>query len=83
VIKNKILSMWTIYFNPADFPGRFVARRFVVMNGISGSTNDAAHSETKGGVIAWIKEDALRFGVVPVRLSREPGDDPVIVETWI
>lgn len=71
------LTMWVIYCNPRDFPGRFVVRRQLV--GHNGTVSPASSYE-----VAATLEEARSF--VPsglYRLSRDPKDDPVIAECWI
>lgn len=67
---------WTITRNPSDFPGLYVARRWVVRAGELISTNDIRTAETLDGV-----REQLPRGLVALR--RNPTDDPVIVEVWI
>lgn len=74
---HETLSIWTIYDNPSDFPGKFVARRFVVY----GATGPLATPE----VFEADSLDEIR-AMIPQGLFRmEPwqGDDIKIVETWI
>jgi len=70
------LAIWTIYKSPTDFPGKFVARKHVVGAGSSRATDDH--------YVADSLADAR--GMIPPflhNLGRQPGDDPVIVESWI
>lgn len=69
------LDMWTIYRNPSDYPGMYVARRSRIT--AAGVNMDAAAftGRTLDEVRAW----------VPPGLVRMPGDmldDPCIVEAW-
>jgi hypothetical protein len=72
------LAMWTVYDNPKDYPGKFVARRFDV---------DASGPKPSASIIIAEDLDTLRdilqfeFGLV--KLMRSPGDEPQIVETWL
>jgi hypothetical protein len=71
------LNVWTVYYNPADFPDKYVARRF----------------ECKGPDGPFATEDMrladslaeIRNLIPPGLYRMEPwqGDDPCIVETWI
>jgi hypothetical protein len=73
-----VLSMWTVYNSPSDYPGKVVARRFDITDG------DVAASDS---IIVMDDLDVLRRALaIDMRLtclSRSPGDDPVIVETWL
>lgn len=65
------LYLWTVYFNPADFPGEYVARCWALDQPtdfiIRASTLEALRSMLPAGLY---------------RMDRTPGDNPVIVETW-
>lgn len=66
------LKMITIYKNPKDFPGKYVARLFI--NG-------------KATIVAMVKDDIEEIReLLPcycIPMQRSLLDDPVIVETWI
>jgi len=70
------LSLWTVYYNPSDYPGKFVARRFE----LDKPTHDVVVADTLDNVRAGIR---MRATFLLTRLDRNPGDDSVIVETWI
>lgn len=74
------LSIWTVYQKPLDYPGQFVARRWesLVENGapVSRATADVLVAPDLDGLRAQ-----LPAGLV--RLERQQGDDPVIVESWV
>jgi hypothetical protein len=66
--------LWTVYENPTDYPGKFVARLF------DGTT------PTANVIIADDLEtirDMMRFKYGMVKLMRSPCDDPKIVEVWL
>jgi hypothetical protein len=71
-------AMWTVYSNPADYPGKFVARRFDV---------DASGPKPSASVIIMDDlenlRDVLQFEMGLVKLMRNEGDAPQIVETWL
>lgn len=70
-----LLEMFVIYDSPTDFPGRFVVRPWAA--GREGTVYGDA-------MVAATLEEAREL--VPAglhRVTRSPGDDPVIVETWI
>ena len=67
------LSIWVIYDNPTDFPGKFVVRKWI---------GEAADKEPL--IVADTLEEARK--ALPkhiVRLMPSEGDDPKIVETWL
>ena len=71
------LSIWTIYDHPTDYPQEFIARRHEITATGSVPTNDILVSRTLDGLRA---EMEMR-GMYP--LTREPDDDPCIVESWL
>lgn len=69
------LVVWAIYQRPKDYPQGYVVRPWSTVDGqILGG--QAQYAETL---------DEARSKVPPnlVRLSRLPGEDPAIVESWI
>jgi hypothetical protein len=72
-----VLRMWSVYRHPRDYPDKFVARLFEV---------DAAGSRATGSIVIAeklerLQDEMMQMGLV--KLMRSPGDDPVIVETWL
>lgn len=72
------LALWTIYRSPRDAPGKWVVRRWRVVPGLLDPVPDEASTA----------HDSLEQAraVVPaglVMFARAPGDDPVVVETWL
>jgi hypothetical protein len=72
--REKYPPIWTIYWNPRDYPGLFVIRLWY------GMTPDpqAFTADTPEP----LRVIAHRAGASHC-LGREPGDDPCIVESWI
>jgi hypothetical protein len=68
-----MLSMWTIYDHPTDYPDHFVARRFE----LDKPTSQILLCETLEPI-----RDALA-GAGLICFMRDPSDDPKIVETWM
>ena len=72
------LAIWTVYDNPTDYPGKFVARRYDV---------GANRVTTSSSVIIMDDleklRDVLEFELHLVKLMRMPEDDPKIMETWL
>lgn len=71
--------LWTVYFNPRDFPGKYVARRFVLNN----PTADHVVSDDIDAVRDWIAAQCFKHGGAMVQMNRSAGDDPTIVEVWM
>jgi hypothetical protein len=71
------LPMWVVYDHPADYPDRYVARQHVV--GIAGdqSTDRTMVSLSLESIRTALANQGL------VCITRNPEDDPVIVETWL
>lgn len=68
------LSIWTVYDNPTDYPGKFVARMF------------DGEQPTPNVIICDSLEqlrEILAFQLHLTPLCRSPEDDPKIVETWL
>jgi hypothetical protein len=73
------LTVWTIFREPRDSPPgyRFVVRGFDVgPNGESVPHPTAVAAMTLAGARAVVPPGLVRW-------PRDPGDDPVIVESWI
>jgi hypothetical protein len=72
------LPMWTIYHSPKDFPGRYVARLWLVGGGSPEPkpTDRFVTSNSLDGVRAMLPPGLTC-------LQRSDDDDPVIVETWL
>ncbi|MGL5878081.1 MAG: hypothetical protein ACRC2V_09930 [Xenococcaceae cyanobacterium] len=65
--------LWTIYKHPKDYPDSYVARKFVGET----PTDEVIVSKQLG----TIQDELEALGLV--KLASIPGDDPVIVETWM
>lgn len=75
-VQAHLLGMWTVARNPADFPDKFVARKWLIGRRDLTPTVDHHVADTLDDVRAM-----LPHGLHPV--PRNPNDDPVIVESWI
>lgn len=69
------LSIWTITANPSDYPGKFVARRFLIDGRIIAATTDIHIADDLEAVRAMLPKGLINIG--------RGDDDPVIVESWI
>jgi hypothetical protein len=77
-MKN-VLSMWTVYDNASDYPGKFVARRFDV--DASSGPKPTASIIVMDDLVSL--RDVLQFEMHLVCVARDPSDEPQIVETWL
>lgn len=76
--ESGVLSMFTIYFNPSDFPDKYVVRLWKIIPGFQGPV------PTKEHWVADTLENARKL--VPPHLfvfPRVDGDIPCVVETWM
>jgi hypothetical protein len=71
-----ILSMWVIYFDPTDYPQKWVVRRWDVGHGIVRAQPKAAICDSLRKARTFIP-----FGLV--RLDRMEADEPQIKEVWL
>ena len=72
---HRPLVVWTIYDRPADFPDSVVARRWLLtVDGLAPADFLVAPSI-----------DAVRQLIPPglVCITRDPADDPHVVESWL
>lgn len=80
-LQNKCISegdlvIWTVYENPSDMPGKFVARPFLPRYGAATGLRSVLVADTLPAL-----QKQLPWGLT--WNPRQPGDDAVIVETWI
>lgn len=76
-MKTAILSVWTVYDHPSDYPEGFVARRHeAYTDDTVAATADAVFAPTLAGVRAKLPPHLTL-------IARSPDDDPKIVESWI
>lgn len=70
------LTIWTVYARPSDYPDGYVARQYSIEPGRAIPLSPAAYAPSL---------EAVRAKIPPglVRLDRNEGDDPCIVECWI
>lgn len=74
---DMVMSTWTIYDSPSDYPDLFVVRRWEIRHGYEPVPTDDVRTASS---LAQARRN------VPggcVRFHRSPGDDPTIVETWM
>ena len=71
------MTIYTIYSNPLDYPGKYVVRRSIIR---------------EGGLHVAVEPDAVVDSLLEARshipdslfrMPRVPHDDPCIVESWL
>ena len=73
------LVMWTVYKHPKDYPGEYVARKFVITEDFYGPSNELISSRSLRDVRNVLR--SLYPGLI--QLKRAPDDEPHIVEVWL
>jgi hypothetical protein len=73
------LVIWTVYKHPKDYPGEYVARKFIITEDFYGPSNESISSRSLRDVRNVL--GSLYRGLI--RLKRAPGDEPHIVEAWL
>ena len=76
---SSALHVWTIYFDPRDFPGLYVARRFTISPDAPEPVPDAA----PWSVATSLEAARVRLPTGLVRIERSLEDEPHIVECWV
>lgn len=72
-----LMSHWVIYRHPSDYPDKFVLRRHDIFpNATYAPSSEFYLADSLEEVRQYIPPDMTR-------MSRWPGDEPCIVETWI
>jgi hypothetical protein len=76
--EKPFMCVWTVYYDPRDFPGKYVVRRHDIFRGREGS-----HPSSEHYVADSLTEIRGRVPFGLVRLGRSEGDDAKIVEVWL
>ena len=76
---TSMLSVWTVYDHPRDFPGHWVVRCWDITPGNAKMRGDAHTFDTLDAARAYV------YRVYPdgFCLARQPDDDPKVFETWV
>jgi len=72
------METYTVYFNPTDYPGRYVVRRFWL--GIAPEPVADQDWFFVGDSLVAVRE---RVPPHCIRFNRYPDDEPQIVEWWV
>ena len=73
------LVMWTVYKHPNDYPGEYVARKFVIAEDFYRSSKESISSRSLRDVRNVLQ--SLYPGLI--QLKRPPDDEPHVVEVWL
>ena len=73
------LVMWRVYKHPKDYPGEYVARKFVITEDFYGPAYESISSRSLRDVRMVLR--SLYRGLI--QLKRLPDDGPDIVEVWL
>ena len=76
------MDQFCIYFNPSDFPGRFVVRRWRIFSNREGRMQIEPDKEPEG-IVDTIEAARALIPCGLCQIPRAPQDDPSIVEVWI
>lgn len=74
-----VLTMWTVYDHPSDFPDCFVARKWEIHAGEPRATDEVM---TEPELIQLRERIVLETGCTD-KIERSPHDDPKILEVWL
>ena len=75
-ISQGLLSMWTVYDKPKDYPDATVARRFEIEGGQERATDDLLRASLEE--LRRVFDEAGLY-----RIMRAEDDEPHIVEVWL
>jgi hypothetical protein len=70
------LEIWTVYRNPKDYPGQFVARKCFATAPKPTVTTDMFVADSLDEIHALLPRGLMR-------IPRYEADDPAIVEVWL
>jgi hypothetical protein len=73
------LAVWKVYKHPNDYPGEYVARKFVIAEDFYRSSKESISSRSLRDVRNLLR--SLYPGLI--QLKRPPDDEPHIVEVWL
>lgn len=75
---------YTVYVDPRDYPGRYVARRWTVRGeGLGAHIVPDPEPLAVAEDLETVREAITEAAPGLVCLSRMPDDDPAIYETWL
>lgn len=76
--EQRIMKQYAIYFNPSDYPDKYVVRGWTIEPGPEPIPDEEPHFVCNTLEAARL---SIPGGLIP--LARSLRDDPVLVEVWI
>jgi len=73
------LVMWKVYKHPKDYPGEYVARKFVITENFYGPSNESISSRSLRDVRNVLRNLYRSL----IQLKRPSDEEPHIVEVWL
>lgn len=80
-MERGVLSIWTIYDKPKDYPEGFIARRYEVGGADRTKPAIIATSDTLTGSLEHMRNTLERAGLTVLR--KHASDHANVVESWI
>ena len=78
---ERVMSMWTVYCRPRDYPRHYVARRSEIRRNKALGSNVVPTADVRVAPTLEQIRELIPPGLY--RLDRMPGDAPHIVEVWM
>lgn len=79
----KPMSLYVIYHNVKDYPGKFLVKRWNLKGATAKANQSRARESQLVGVVDLLEEARKLIPPGLHNLGRREQDDPVIAETWI
>jgi len=80
---TKPMSLYVIYHNVKDYPGKFPVKRWNLKSATAETNQLRARESQSVGVVDSLEEARKLIPAGLRNLGRREQDDPVIVEAWI
>ena len=80
---NKPMTLYVIYHNVKDYPGKFPVKRWNLKSATAEADQVRARESQLVGVVDSLEEARKLIPAGLHNLGRREHDDPIIVETWI
>lgn len=76
------MDQFVIYYDPTDYPGKYVLRRWRISATVAGPPKIEPDPEPMA-VVNTLEQVRAAVPIGTVLISRDQNDDPAIVEVWI
>lgn len=73
------LDLWTIFFGPSDYPGKYVLKKFTIVGG----QLEPTPAPEPTAITLTLEQARKHLPDGLVNMGRDPKDEPIVVETWI